>query len=298
MRRARYVIVAVCVLAAIIAIPEFFEKNVISGKTLVTTEFNNMTLGEYQDVIGNLSFDKNSKTLIGPPTGTSKLRFHKNRHRRQFPAHLNYRLESESETTVKEIKHNSKTLPKASPFSFSNFPLKSSLLSPSPPPPSSSSPPFRVCLEESKTLKAVRTDFGNSALYNLAYLYTNQVLFTFLPLILLMIFNLLLLRQVITASRERRKLAPCQISAFAKGDVCSANHSQSAPEMIECLNTSLQLEGVVPVQRVTVRASGGLRSSQQSKDQQRITIMLITLVIVFILCQLPQSLQNVYRVYR
>lgn len=44
-----------------------------------------------------------------------------------------------------------------------------------------------------------------------------------------------------------------------------------------------------------VGAGGG--GDHQSRDQQKITVMLISVVIVFILCQLPQSLQNLYWIY-
>jgi hypothetical protein len=51
-------------------------------------------------------------------------------------------------------------------------------------------------------------------------------------------------------------------------------------------------------------ATGGLLSStvssqqdRQARDQQRITIMLISVVVVFLLCQLPQAVQHIYIVY-
>ena len=47
------------------------------------------------------------------------------------------------------------------------------------------------------------TPFGNLTAYSIGYKYANQTLFTFLPLILLLVFNSLLVRQV-TCSITRR----------------------------------------------------------------------------------------------
>ena len=53
-------------------------------------------------------------------------------------------------------------------------------------------------------------------------------------------------------------------------------------------------------------ASGGLlggggaschQQDRQARDQQRITAMLISVVVVFLLCQLPQAFQHIYIVY-
>ena len=48
------------------------------------------------------------------------------------------------------------------------------------------------------TTKLVRklTWFGSLSVYSIGYKYANQTLFTFLPLILLLVFNTLLVRQV------------------------------------------------------------------------------------------------------
>lgn len=48
-------------------------------------------------------------------------------------------------------------------------------------------------------------------------------------------------------------------------------------------------------------ATGGLlgnsHQDRQARDQQRITVMLISVVVVFLLCQLPQAIQHLYFVY-
>jgi len=50
------------------------------------------------------------------------------------------------------------------------------------------------------------TEFGASAAYQLGYTYVNQTLFTFLPLILLFVFNLLLVKAVLSAARLRQAM--------------------------------------------------------------------------------------------
>jgi len=88
----------------------------------------------------------------------------------------------------------------------------------------------------------VNTEFGDSPGYRIGYGYINQTLFTFLPLIVLTLFNILLVRVVVGAARQRQTLAP---GAGAAAEI------KSGP----------------------------------AGDQQRITVMLICVVVVFIVCQ-------------
>ena len=98
------------------------------------------------------------------------------------------------------------------------------------------------------------TRFGSSPLYTIGYTNFNQFVFTFIPLVLLMIFNFLLIHAVISAERWRRKM----------------------------------------VAKVRDDSSGGDR---QNRGQQKITIMLIAVVLVFLFCQTPQAIQHVYVTY-
>lgn len=98
----------------------------------------------------------------------------------------------------------------------------------------------------------IRTAFGQTSFY-VGYSYAMQALFTFLPLLLLLIFNTLLIRQVMVSAKNRRRMAK--------------------------------------------KPDAGSAGDPHSRDQQKITIMLISVVIVFLLCQLPQSLQNLYEIY-
>ncbi|KAK2149633.1 hypothetical protein LSH36_443g02012 [Paralvinella palmiformis] len=102
--------------------------------------------------------------------------------------------------------------------------------------------------------RGARTDLANMASFSVGYNYLIQVLFTFMPLILLLVFNSLLIRAVMLASRQRHAMANMNV----------------------------------------VRSE---RQERHSRDQHRITVMLITVVIVFLICQSPQAIQNILLAY-
>jgi len=58
----------------------------------------------------------------------------------------------------------------------------------------------------SVVVKPELTEFGASAGYQLGYTYVNQSLFTFLPLLLLFVFNSLLVKAVLSAARLRQAM--------------------------------------------------------------------------------------------
>lgn len=105
------------------------------------------------------------------------------------------------------------------------------------------------------------TSFGNSTAYLLGYQYANQVLFTFLPLVLLSIFNSLLMRALVTAAKQR--------DLMTNSRACTATPNARS-------------------------GSGGSSGACPSQDQQRITLMLVCIVIVFIVCQLPSAVAVLY----
>ncbi|XP_005100095.1 sex peptide receptor [Aplysia californica] len=115
--------------------------------------------------------------------------------------------------------------------------------------------------QNNETYPTIRyTDFANRESYQVGYYWFLVVMFTLLPLILLCVFNGILICTVIKAAKLRREmthLSPC--------------HSSSAGD-----------------------SKGG---NSQPKEQQKITKMLITVVLVFILCQLPGALLLLYTTY-
>lgn len=99
-----------------------------------------------------------------------------------------------------------------------------------------------------------RTSFGKLPSYQWGYVHMNQALFTFLPLVVLIVFNVLLVRAVVDAAHRRK---------FLTGLVVLRNTKQE----------------------------------KQNKEQQKITIMLISVVIVFLICQMPQAIMNLFITY-
>ena len=107
-----------------------------------------------------------------------------------------------------------------------------------------------------------KTALGEQTSYRLGYYYVNQILFTFLPLLLLLIFNSLLIRAVMYAARQRKTMT--KTSDFVTSSMTSTNTS---------------------------------KMERHNRDQQRITVMLITVVVVFLVCQLPQAVHKLYNEY-
>jgi len=67
--------------------------------------------------------------------------------------------------------------------------------------------PESVPFTNTTRLSCLATAFGRSAGYSLGYKYANQALFTFIPLVLLAVFNAVLIHAVLTAARRRQVIA-------------------------------------------------------------------------------------------
>jgi len=100
-------------------------------------------------------------------------------------------------------------------------------------------------LTNTTQLRCVDTWFGRSSVYSLGYNYANQALFTFIPLLLLAIFNALLIHAVLTAARRRQVMAKT-------GSQCITNRSASA----------------------AAAATTGESHERHRSGQQRITVLL------------------------
>ena len=100
-------------------------------------------------------------------------------------------------------------------------------------------------------LNCVLTSFGRSSGYSLGYKYANQALFTFIPLVLLAVFNALLIHAVLTAARRRQVMAKT-------GSQCIT--SRSAPSAAAAAAVSAVGD-----------ASGS--HERQRRGQQRITVV-------------------------
>ena len=124
--------------------------------------------------------------------------------------------------------------------------------------------------------------------HDLRWATSLQVMFTFLPLTLLMIFNGLLIRTVMLAARLRCAMTNQSLN--------------NGKQLLTCQNQQQQqhyrYSGAPIHENSKVRFKpANVERQNQNRDQQKITIMLIVVVIVFLVCQLPQAIQKLFEVY-
>lgn len=100
--------------------------------------------------------------------------------------------------------------------------------------------------------ECVQSEFGKRESYKFGYYWWYIIIFTFVPLILLSVFNMFLIKSVWNANSRRKLLSQSHVI----GD-----------------------------------------HSNQSIEQQRVTTMLISVVIIFLLCQFPWAILLVYKIY-
>ncbi|KAI2802994.1 hypothetical protein BLOT_007117 [Blomia tropicalis] len=112
-------------------------------------------------------------------------------------------------------------------------------------------------------MEAKFSDFGENETYRSIYYQLNVFLFVLLPLVLLVIFNTFLIRSVHQSNQMRTKMVMAKDSPYQP----SKNDSTMAS------------------------------SPSSSRQETRITIMLIAVVILFILCQTPNACIMVYNTF-
>ena len=129
------------------------------------------------------------------------------------------------------------------------------------------------CEECNRTIPRVNnTNFGNSVAYQIGYIYTCQVLFTFLPLFFLLKFNILLILAVYQAAKRRTSMV---------------YYGRNSKVNEDSKDTKSNGKG----------GNGNSRKARNQKDQQKVTITLISVVVVFIFCHSPQAIQSMYLSY-
>lgn len=100
--------------------------------------------------------------------------------------------------------------------------------------------------------KCDTSEFGQRESYQFGYYWWYITLFTFVPLILLSVFNMFLIKSVWHANKRRKLLSQSHVL----GD-----------------------------------------HNNQCMEQQKVTTMLISVVIIFLLCQIPWAILLIYKVY-
>ncbi|XP_076082571.1 FMRFamide receptor-like [Mytilus galloprovincialis] len=105
---------------------------------------------------------------------------------------------------------------------------------------------------QSINYKCDTSEFGQRESYQFGYYWWYITLFTFVPLILLSVFNMFLIKSVWHANKRRKLLSQSHVL----GD-----------------------------------------HNNQCMEQQKVTTMLISVVIIFLLCQIPWAILLIYKVY-
>ncbi|CDS36466.1 g protein coupled receptor [Echinococcus multilocularis] len=131
-------------------------------------------------------------------------------------------------------------------------------------------PGGRYIVEDSKYQK-VLTTFG--------YAFINQISFVILPFLLLTIFNILLIQKGLRAKRKRRDMLKEYQDRHPKAQYKSKN--------VEIANSCLNATVAVAQMRTN--------SSRRAlfSEQQRITVMLISIVVAFLILQIPSTVLNI-----
>lgn len=100
--------------------------------------------------------------------------------------------------------------------------------------------------------ECIYTDFAKTVSYQFGYYWWYVAIFTFTPLVLLSVFNLLLIRSVCEANRKRQALSQTRVIG---------------------------------------------ETTKQTKEQQHVTMMLISVVLIFLVCQTPQAILLLFSSY-
>ena len=128
------------------------------------------------------------------------------------------------------------------------------------------------------------SSLGDNTLYKTIYYWLTTSLFTFIPLLLLTVFNSFLIRSVHISRKERS-----QMTQVAKSGV-----TKSVPRSNGAESGGNETGG----QKGIVSKSGGGMDPSSSKQENKITIMLIAVVILFFICQFPTAIMLIiYTMY-
>ena len=111
------------------------------------------------------------------------------------------------------------------------------------------------------------------------YAFINQITFVILPFLLLTIFNILLIQKGLKAKKMRRDMSKVQ-----QLDSKSQEYASKRVEIAKsCLNATV---AVAQIHRQSTRRA-------LFSEQQRITVMLISIVVAFLILQIPSTILNI-----
>ncbi|RWS31476.1 FMRFamide receptor-like protein [Leptotrombidium deliense] len=114
------------------------------------------------------------------------------------------------------------------------------------------------------------SEFGRNQLYKIVFSWVYSILFVFIPLLLLAVFNSFLIRSVHLSKKQRSVMTQSKLRNPGKSSQTSDTNNVA-----------------------NARPSGG-KFDQSSKQETKITVMLISVVILFLICQLPVAGMLIY----
>ncbi|CAG5119220.1 unnamed protein product [Candidula unifasciata] len=144
------------------------------------------------------------------------------------------------------------------------------------------------------------TQFARSFSYEIGYSWWYVLVFTFIPFICLTIFNCVLIRALFVAARKRQQLALVSTTISKSQDANTKNKKDNHQHVVQDNNSVTQMSersssnSNTPSFRVKLKPRQNRRST---REQNKVTIMLITIVMIFLFCQLPWTALYLYQTY-
>lgn len=171
--------------------------------------------------------------------------------------------------------------------------------------------PFEWVVTESINLKTNTTkfdlkesDLGRNALYKTIYYRFTSITFSFIPLILLAVFNSFLIRSVHVSRRQRSKMTHSIVRRTPTSTNASSQPKitiSGAPSLMVNNGANGGLRGsrdVSPKSPASGRSPGSRLSDHSTAQETKITIMLIAVVLLFMVCQIPWAIMLIYNSFQ
>ncbi|XP_059174803.1 G-protein coupled receptor daf-37-like [Physella acuta] len=159
-------------------------------------------------------------------------------------------------------------------------------------------------------LKCTDTEFAQSFGYEHVYAWWYVTVFTFIPLVCLTIFNIILIRALFVATRRREQLALISTShhhtSNGKEKKHQLNHHHSGLHHSSNHISQIHFSDNVSSSHTSDRSSPSSatisltkkrQSRRFSREQNKVTLLLVTIVMIFLLCQLPWTTLHLYNTY-
>lgn len=132
---------------------------------------------------------------------------------------------------------------------------------------------------------------GNNEIYKSIYYWLTPTLFVFVPLLLLAVFNSFLIRSVHISRKQRSDMTQSKsqaVSTMSPSTSPSKGRQEDGGEQ-NSNGRSRDMRSVMTTSGVASRLE-----SASSKQETKITVMLIAVVILFFVCQMPAAVMLIF----